>query len=393
MMAFDVTHIAVKALVCSFMLHGACFGEGYGSLAQRASVSDIVAGYKANASLFQGSRICYKLTDEETFDSHLRVFVGVYDYWSEGQDFLLRGGSSKEINGGDVEKILSGRFPDNITSSDLNTLYRAIPVISYDSKEKLAYRWLVDARTNEKNEGKIISGDNPIFRSGEIFRYPPFLPFTFDEKENVSPMDAFFSFSESDLHFLGTQTIDGVEYYVIESRVIFPEGRFRFSDEDMNFCDIHRAWIDIRRGNIPVRIEYLSTLTRKGELIDYTPSLQFSERSRSVFEVQEIRKQGNGFYPTRTSLRFRDMSSKQWEVSNVIMDVAINRETLALPFPKGTIIFDDRMDRIRLAGMTEQGWRSALFIIGVNIVLLGLIIRYFLIERKRRQKRKGLARK
>ena|GEM_PF-5129297 len=333
--------------------------------------------------------------------------------------------------------------------------------------------WLVNTHDSsqdniERNEGEITENVLPV-RNRDELRYPPFLPFTFDDIENVFPTDVFFSHKESDAYLLGTQVIDGVEYYVMEIRVIKPGGLFQFQDENINYCSVsvHRAWIDINRGCIPVRIEYLSALSKDGQLVEYTPSLQFSEPSRTVFEVQEIQRYGTGFYPAKASHRFMGTSINtlirlqeildsvntnndadvegdsladldfslevyseiKWDVTDVILDVVINRETIVLPFPKRTVIFDDRTDKIRLAGMTEkefeqmlleqsrsfgvvpdsgmvfpdpdskwtpedfiprppQGKGATFFIIGVNLIVLAFILRYILLSIKQRRKKK-----
>ena len=460
-MNFGRISVTARIFGCLFLFY-VLFAEGGSRLfAQPASISDIVAGYKANASLFQGSRVCYKLTVDRKRDNY--SYEGAYDYWSDGQDVLLRGGDLQKIGG--TEKIFSGQFSDNITSQDLETIYKEIPVISYDSEGKLEYRWSVfinGSGPEEENKGEIVA--NTIsFADDDDFYYPPFLPFTFDNVENIFPTDAFFSCSESDLHLLGTQMVDGEEYYVLESRVMRPEGLYQFQEDGMNFCSIQRAWIDIKRGCIPIRIEYLSALSKNGQLVDYIPSLQFSESCISIFEVQEIKKVGAGFYPVRASHRFMGLSKEgkellqkalndandgdvidiggsfvyevqsenRWEVSKIILDVMIDRETIVLPFPKGTVIFDERSEHIRVAGMTEKeyetmlleesrsfgtvpdsgmngelpdpnskrksedyiprsprGWRSVFLIIGVNLIILAFILRYFLLARKQGKEQK-----
>jgi hypothetical protein len=401
---------------------GLLTGCGNSLFAQQVSIDDIVAGYRANASLFQGSRVFYQQNVKDRRWEDCYTFEGVYDYWCNGQDVLLRGGDSEKISG--VEKILSGQFPDNITSLDLQTLYAEIPVISYDSKEKLGYRWAVYVNSsgpNDRHYGTIAENTLPL-TGHDPFLCPPFLPLPVEVEgraKEVFPADAFFSSSASDLHLLGTQIIDGIEYHVVESHVMSPEGYYQFQEEGMNFCTIHRAWIDIKRGCIPIRIEYLSTLSkdeqlvehdRDGRIVDYVPSLQFSESSRTVFEVQEIQKYGIGFYPVKSSLRLMGMSKEaiiqlqkilneananneadtdgdllsdvdfslvvlsenRWDVTCVLLNVVIDRETIVLPFPKGTLIFDDRTEYVRFAGMPDNYILRAFWVLRIPLLFIGI---------------------
>ena|GEM_PF-6418524 len=138
-MNFNITGIVAKTFIGVILLYVLFQSQNNGLFAQHASVSDIFAGYKVNASLYQGARVCYKLTVVRKEDNYSREVA--YDYWSDGRDVLLRGGDLNVIGG--VEKILSGQFPDSITSQDFRTIYRGMPVISYDSKEELGYCWLV----------------------------------------------------------------------------------------------------------------------------------------------------------------------------------------------------------------------------------------------------------
>jgi hypothetical protein len=123
------------------------------------------------------------------------------------------------------------------------------------------------------------------------------------------------------------------------------------------------------------------------------------------------------------SLVYEIQLENRWDVSKIILDVTVDRETLALPFPQGTIIFDDRSENFRVAGMTQKeyetmlaersrslgvvpdsgmvlpdpnskrnledyivrpprGYRSAFFIIGLNLIVLGFIVRYIFLSRK-----------
>jgi hypothetical protein len=111
---------------------------------------------------------------------------------------------------------------------------------------------------------------------------------------------------------------------------------------------------------------------------------------------------------------------KKWKIFHVERNVDIASTTLDLPFPKGTGVFDGRTKKLGVAGMTDaeyeaqikaeeqksrakynfdsgyvlpdpnakrkiedyiprapDGYRSAFFIIGVNLIVLSLLARYF----------------
>jgi hypothetical protein len=174
--------------------------------------------------------------------------------------------------------------------------------------------------------------------------------------------------------------------------------------------------------------------------VNYKTSTDFQKESAYIFEINKIKECENGFfYPVEATQNFyaakmisgeKDTEphssvvycKKKWKIFYVEMRVDITLNTLNLPFPKGTEVFDGRNKKLRIVGMTESeyeaqikaeitkynfdsgyvlpypnakrkfedyiprasgGYRRAFFIIGVNLIVLSLLARHFFIRWKK----------
>ena len=483
------------------------------------SVGDIVAGYKGNASQFQKARVLYKthtILDRQLFLPDLNIVDPTFkiDYWTNFEDVLIRGGLEMAVP---FDSVLNGASDSSITTIDFESRYREIPVFSYSEQNKAVRHWFGydtvrrwDAASNSRLTLPMpkasIGGAMPLITNSN-FLFPPFLPLSYENKESVFPTDVFFEPLHENVRLLGTHEYSGEKYFVLEKRETLSGNDathsgivyYDWSDviagtehegSDIRMYSVCRAWIDIKRGCIPIRLEYNHYYSVDGKLLGYDDSLNFNNTSSDkVFEIQEIREIKHGLYfPMKASMksyvmggdavtvigiesvedimyeleqimdtaseqptsmpvtildildgRMQDTSSvgevymeQKWEVFHVIPDVEISREALKLPFPKGTEVYDMRTGKTSIVGLTDaeyeqmlrdeekailmhgvvpdsgmvfpdpdskwtpedfiprppQGREATFFVIGVNLIVLALIIRYILLSLKRRKNKK-----
>ncbi|MDR2346337.1 MAG: hypothetical protein LBE18_09750 [Planctomycetaceae bacterium] len=462
--------------------------------AQSPLLEDIVAGYKTNASFFYSSRVYYEFYEEEK-----RSFYGdkdrnkdliknipevksqkfAYDYWTDFNNILLRGGNANDI---DLKELFANQKTD-LKSSDFETLYRRTPVFSYVAKNKLAYQWIgyssaVSVNNTRESEHAFAQIEiDRVPNSIKNFHYPPFLTYSFDEAEfnaeEVFPADYFFAGSLKDKSILGKINIKGKDYVVMESRKLNPN-IIDGTSSGFVFYNVYTGWIDTEQGFLPVRIQAAHAQSVNGKFVDgYTSSLQYSEKASPVFEIHNIKKIGDAFYPMETSLCFTGFSVQapepkpiseidnnnsdkkvkeqdkknidnspqsaylfnnvqKWVIHRVQPDVVFPNDTLTLPFPKGTEVFDTRTKKISIAGITEKeyeaqikseltkydrdsgyvlpnpnakrkiedyiqrssgNYRITFFIIGFNLIVWSLFLWYFLIRWKNYRNRNSKSKK
>ncbi|MDR1383429.1 MAG: hypothetical protein LBJ67_06235, partial [Planctomycetaceae bacterium] len=405
----------IKFLFFLFFIISRCFFEYTTVIAQSLLLEDVVAGYKTNASSFYSSRVYYEFYEEEKIDfhenethnqAHIKNTSGVksqkivYDYWTDFNNILLRGGNANDI---DVVGLFANQKTD-LTSSDFETLYRKIPVLSYSAKDKIAYKWMgypssvpINNNTDTNNAGHASAEIGTGIASVDVknFRYPPFLAPSFNEDEfNVDTIfltDYFFAGSLKDKNLLGKINREGKDYIVIESRKLNPnivDG----TSSGIVFYNVYTGWIDVEQGFLPVRIQMAQAQSVNGKFVDgHTSSLQYSEHASHIFEIQDIKKIENAFYPMRASLRFAGYSIQDnpdqkikeqdektrgdvsnfvssfnfnnvqtWVIHRVQPNVVVKNDTLTLPFPKGTEVYDNRTQKMSLAGMTESEYEAYL---------------------------------
>jgi hypothetical protein len=494
----------IQFLFCCFPLLGVSF-ECAMVLAQTPLLEDVVAGYRTNASFFHSSRVYYEFREEEETiiyedqqihdkesiikdtsvikSQELKSQKFAYDYWTDFNNILLRGGNAKDI---DAVGLFANQKTD-LLSSDFETLYRSIPVSSYSARDKIVYKWIgypssLPANSNHTEQASARIETDVVSIYDKNFRPPPFLASSLDEEEldvykaaflaEVFLADYFFAGSLKDKSIIGTVNREGKDYIVMESRKLNTSTVDRTPLRGV-FYQVLTGWIDMEQGFLPVRIQTGQAYYVNGKFDGgYTSSLQYPEKS--LFEIQEIKKIGNAFYPTAASVRSggysisvtpeqivkidnkpvkivkpiieidndannkvnepdeknRDVSKtvspskfnnvKKWVVHRVQPDVVFNNDTLTLQFPKGTEVYDTRTQKYGIAGMTDAeyeaqikaeeqksrakynfdsgyvlpdpnakrkiedyiprapvGYRSAFFIIGVNLIVLSLLARYF----------------
>jgi hypothetical protein len=236
------------------------------------------------------------------------------------------------------------------------------------------------------------------------------------------PFDAFFSGDYDDARVVDRVELDGHETYVVEKVVTLQNGRQRFkvlvelAGEDINKLSlqkVQRAWIDVQRGCLPLRIETIERLIYDGKAYDDVYRLGPSP----VTETQQIEKIDNGgFYPTRIkevvygydtrelsgfTLSFKEIIGAGLQKKTVVPDseqqlvaqrVEAGRDMTGLfgfDFPEGTVYFDFRTSKVvgrnydapksggggparaRRGAAEERTLRLAL--IGANVLLIAVL--------------------
>jgi len=466
--------------------------------AEEITMEDIIEGYKNNASQFHKARVFYETvkilhrpfqvtTESGTVLTNEDILQPTYklDYWTNFEDLFIRGGNETEdslVRGGHMsfDTVFGGSLENRISTIDFENTYRKIPVLTYSAQDKIVRHWLGYDTIEMENNGRstqsipraFVGSTIPLVRDPD-FAFPPFVPFSRENADRVFPTDAFFDAPLDDFRLLGTVTLRGETYVVLESRSTSEamQGLSRavvgtkYEGADIRMNNIFRAWVSVKQGCIPVRIEKSARWSVDGRLVGHEESLDMNSALYydEVFEIQEISKVKPGvFFPTKANRKFYAFSEdsekalssiprtfvdvldghipnvpitmvvsreKKWEIVRVIPDVEIPSEAFSLPFPKGTVLYDERTQKTSIVGMTDaeyeqmlreegkksrmmgvvpdsgmefpdpdskwtpedfiprapQGWRTAFFVIGVNLVVLALLLRYFLLSLKRRK--------
>lgn len=119
------------------------------------------------------------------------------------------------------------------------------------------------------------------------------------------PFDAFFRDAFDEARVVGRVDLDGHNAFVVEKVIPQPDGRKRLrlfvehAGEDINkltLQEVQRAWIDMERGCLPLRMEIMPRLTYDGKIFDDI----WGFGPNTVIETQKIEKvDGGGFYPSR----------------------------------------------------------------------------------------------
>jgi hypothetical protein len=316
-----------------------------------------------------------------------------------------------------------------------------------------------DKEQSQQRVSAFIDSSNLVITTPVLL--PPYLPYGNSEKEDIIfPSDYFFSLPREGMSIIGHAQIDGSKCIVMEH---MHDDTTLFDNPEMmqimpphiskiGHCAIYRAWVDPAKGFLPVRIEWNLLYSVNGKPVRYTASTDFNNECRYIFAINKIKECGNGFfYPAEATQNFYGAKAtsgktitvpldvitgekdpeprpsiiyckKKWKIFHVERNVDIASTTLDLPFPKGTGVFDGRIKKLAIVGMTESeyeaqikaeekelrskynfdsgyvlpdpnakrkiedyiprapvGYRSAFFIIGVNLIVLSLLARYFFI--------------
>jgi hypothetical protein len=198
------------------------------------------------------------------------------------------------------------------------------------------------------------------------------------------PIDAFFRDGPAEFSTVGRETIDGHEVVVIERRAEPSPQKGQATNRRVFI--ITRAWLDPKRGALPMRItwSYLEEIDGKP-----SPATLLAKNPWQVLETTEILEVKNaGFYPSKGTIKqYGPMSTgaaptksatlvpfsiveetTTWEVAKIEANEPITGP-FTIPIPKGTYYYDEVLGyQVRagyeLKNQTKLPWSLCGVIIG-----------------------------
>jgi hypothetical protein len=319
----------------------------------------------------------------------------------------------------------SFRFPSGAARAEnLMTDFHEIAIYNFSGRLSDGIRFW-NGVLDGKPQAAILSSLNP----GSVGSHLPPLALRHPVAGFVQhPFDEFFSQDPQEARVVDRTNLDGRDLYVVEKAVTEPNGRTRLrllveeAGKDINKLTLQtvlRAWIDMDRGCLPLRIEKTERMIYDGRTYDDI----WANGPSSVIVTHEIEKKaGGGFYPTRVSLvgygadtrtaknvslSFDKMISglpemnfvPEREVQWVAQAVESGRDLtgfFAFEFPESTVYFDERNSRVvgrtydplpargaaalaRRPGAANGSIRPLL--IAANVVLVALLILIIAVRR------------
>jgi hypothetical protein len=295
-----------------------------------------------------------------------------FDYWTDRLTCQVRfWDSSKPGRDG------QGEFPSApLTPRNLETVYQDINIASYLPGTTPACRIWGGISAGGMKTGA--THDHAIPQSMGSFLYPPLG--VSDRHWGYgawSEIDKFFGFPPGEMRVVQKETMEGAACWLVRHVSLQPAGEDLAKHGKFQIGMVTRAWIDPRRGCLPVRMDWYSEVYRDGAL--------FRERKPepySVLKVNAIKKiDRGGFYPTEgvteshvpdpsqpfepltgaefvagktLDLQYVMDQSTRWFVKSIEPDAKLPRESLAFEFPDGTNYFDSLRGRTLVKGISEE---------------------------------------
>jgi hypothetical protein len=180
-----------------------------------------------------------------------------------------------------------------------------------------------------------------------------------------SDLDLFMSYQSSAYRLIGKDKIDGREALLLECVTFSAPGKFGRTT---------KAWIDPRRGFLPIRLEYL--------VLNPDGTLRFREALTEVSEIQQI---GASYYPMRgvrqefivdpsvevervkrqaagqaepkvADLRPTNGWRKTWIVESVKPAAPLDKSAILLAFPIGTVYHNEETGKWSRTGTPQAAY-------------------------------------
>jgi hypothetical protein len=249
---------------------------------------------------------------------------------------------------------------------NLKTVFAHVPLSSYDQSRAEFKVWsgLRNGRDYYRAEISVTKVVN-----NKVY-FPPLGVDSQVWGDNWNQIDEFFARPESQMRVDRNESLDGVHTYVLEHIVerefpsdVFPrELRVRFPGK-LQLFDITTAWIDDKRGCIPLRIEKSGAFYYEGRRLG--PPIRPAE----LLTVTELRTvEGGGWYPTKgrveafaidtawskgpnnlemlltgrfNVLPYNVYNTVSWEILHV-ETVADKADLFKFEFPEGTEYYDEK---------------------------------------------------
>jgi hypothetical protein len=346
---------------------------------------DVIAAYKQNAILLKNSRIVWKTI----YNKHDINVITLCDFWTNGNDFLIR---YNEFPSKDKESVVSHTDFDNypgiknidIIPEDLTSTYTQYKVASFNEKEQNYRQW--NGNPDQANSVRFtgLIGSKPLIFGFTNFSFPFFVNVK-DKNINENPIDNFFS-QPQNVEVLGMTVLNDRKVLVLRNSVM---PAYKLFDK-VNIVFSYKAWLDVERGYIPLRIEETNFFYLDGKLLKWQENpneLNISHLGiNSIFTCFSILQCNNGaFYPQKCNFKIMTVSDEfafspkpieelekrlheksenkisqieysntDWEVLKVETNISPTAQTLALKFPKDTLVYNENTGKSIIIGMTEQ---------------------------------------
>jgi hypothetical protein len=408
------------------------------------SLPEIIQGYHENARLFENSRIIY-LMQYSLIPNANKQFIPaqtsfLLDCWTDGENILLRWGDYSESK----RNHLVGFQSVNVSSQELNDYYTNTYVGAYHAKDGVFRFWQGYENGASHPIGTIRKKVSYIDRSQ--FRFPPFMSFGTTDETKLFPGDAFFSSPTENIVILGKQRIGDDEMIVLERKQTDEEfiksiaellKGTEFEGKNIEYNDFTTAWVNPRKGYIPVQICEWSAFCVDGQFANGRERDRFPEMETCTrFQAEEIKElPGGGYYPCKAQKElflyetpddFRFSSPLEvlrgatfdfpikiydrfsWEVFSVQKNADVTEDTLQLPFPEGTLVVDEN-GKNSIVGMSDEEYqeflrkemekgidsevyplprhdnfkyRRVLFVVGINFVVISFLLVHWYHKKK-----------
>lgn len=300
---------------------------------------------------------------------NLQPQIYLKDFWGDGERYQMRIPSA----------INAGTFPDApLTRESLPTTFADFFIFSYAGQEK-GYRFW---RTEKQADGSLrLEGYvTPEIGNQLGSRFPPFVQIDLETpaiKPLVHPIDRFFDASAEQMRVIGGEVVEGHQTLVLESvRGEYEQLRKQVGGGTLRIYDVAKAWVDIHRGYIPLRIEWSYRWEFDGKTLPHRYVKQL------VGGVQIEKIPNAGFYPVRGSFQTmaddvnwrkdpatpEDIAAgksdvmaphapneeERWETLKIEAGIPMSSSMFDLEFPDGTIYSDDTKGAAYVAGDPEK---------------------------------------
>ena len=304
-----------------------------------------------------------------------KPFVLVQEYRTDRSNYQYR-----QFTGSDESDLPPGyTFAKRLPADALNlqTIFAHTRITAYDHSQSTFKFWI------GRNEGRDYY-QAQIKRSAlnDSQAFIPPLGLDSDAHGGVlNEIDAFFALPKSQMHVVRAETNSGVETYVLEHReelklapdFLSRELIARFPGK-LELFAITTAWIDAKRGFIPLRIEKAGAFFYEGRRLGPVPQLV---ELTKVFKIEKVDR--GGWYPTKGRVfrfdqdpewtrgqnniemllteRFHDIphvivNTVSWDIQNIEI-VRDTKHFFKFDFPNDTEYYDEASKKFLFIGDQE----------------------------------------
>jgi hypothetical protein len=179
---------------------------------------------------------------------------------------------------------------------NLRTVFARTRITAFDRSKSRFMMWIGQREGKEYYQGQLT-----ITKPHDSLSFAPPLGIDTDAwNGNWNPIDAFFAHPANQMTVVRSESLGGAQTYVLEykderdlpSDFLTKELRARFPGK-LRLYSITTAWVDARRGFLPLRIETAGAFFYEGRRLGPPPGLT------ELVIVSEIKKiDGGGWYPT-----------------------------------------------------------------------------------------------